>query len=303
MLILAHDGRALAPQDLWSAWNPDPLLIGVLAGIAWLYHRGSSSSPRDEWRHRAFVSALGVTAFALLSPLEAMSHALASAHMVQHVLLLVVAAPLFAFSAPASTLLRGAHVSVRRMPSRVRRTLRVRRPLLDLFAHPVAVLFFYVGTLWFWHGATVYDATVGSELVHAIEHASFVVAGILFWRVVLGGRSGRRVPGGAALLLVFGAAMASVLLSALMTFAPTSWYGAYAQTTATWGPDPLTDQQLAGAIMWVPSGLLYVGAALLVFRSWLSDPPDVDNRLVPGPLAPSRHAQQNTTLEATSERR
>lgn len=272
MLILAHRGQPLAPHDLWTAWHADPLLIGLIVLAWWTYQRGRARGGRaDPRRDRAFAAALVVTAIALLSPLDAMSGALASAHMVQHVLLMLVAAPLFAFSAPVSRLLQGSPVGLRRFPGRARRVLRVGPPVRRLGSHPAAVVLLFVVTLWFWHAADVYDAALAFPAVHAIEHLTFVMAAVLFWRVVVGGREGRRVPGGLAFLLVFGVSMASVLLSLLMTFATEAWYDGYATTTAPWGLTPLEDQQLAGVLMWVPSGLLYIGVAIAVFAAWLRD--------------------------------
>lgn len=271
MLILGHTGQPPAPHDLWGAWNLDPLLLVVLVGALWLHQRGRSRSPRagDRWRARAFVAGIAIIAIALMSPLEAVSGALASAHMVQHVLLMLLAAPLLAFSAPGSTLLRGAPLAVRRAPGGIRRRLGLRR--VHSPAHPVAVLLLYIVTLWAWHSAVAYDAALASEPVHILEHVSFLGAALLFWRVIVGARRGRRVPGGLGFLLVFGAAMASVLLSVLMTFATEHWYAGYATTTSAWGLEPLADQQLAGVLMWIPAGLVYVGTALALFASWVGE--------------------------------
>lgn len=276
MVTLAHAGRPVAPHDVWSSWNLDPLLVLLLIGALWLHRGGRARGPRpqDVWRHRAFVGAIVVLAVALLSPLEVTSGALASAHMVQHVLLVLVAAPLLALSAPASTLLRGMPLRVRRTSGRVRRGLGDGRSAwLRLPTHPVTVLVLHIGVLWFWHSAAAYDAALGNEAIHAIEHTSFLVTGLLFWRVVIGPRTAARVPGGLGVLLVFGAAMASVMLSLLLTFAPTPWYEGYSGTTAAWGLDQLADQQLAGVLMWVPAGAIHVGIALALFATWLRDSP------------------------------
>ena len=276
MLIVAQDGQPVAPHEAWGAWNLDPVLLGLLLVAVWLYRNGQFAGSRrsDVWRRRAFVAAIVVVTVALVSPLDAMSASLASAHMVQHVLLMLVAAPLFAFSAPASAILRGSPAAIQRLPSTARRRLRIRQSLVRSLSHPAVVVVVFICTLWFWHSAAAYDATLRYEAVHVTEHVSFLAVAVMFWRVVLGGRIGRRVPGGLGFLLVFGVAMASVLLSVLMTFATEHWYSGYTATTAAWGLEPLEDQQLAGLIMWVPSGLMYVGAALVVFASWLAEDHD-----------------------------
>jgi putative membrane protein len=126
-----------------------------------------------------------------------------------------------------------------------------------------------VGVLWFWHAAAPYDAALGSKPLHLLEHASFLVTAVLFWHVVIGVRGSARVSNGLGVLLVFAMAMQSVFLSVLLTFARTPWYSGYAATTASWGLDPLTDQQLAGVIMWIPAGGIYLVVALALLVAWV----------------------------------
>jgi cytochrome c oxidase assembly factor CtaG len=270
--VLAHPGQPPAPHDLWGAWNLDPLLLLGLLLAAWAYRRGQAGGPRrpvDTWRARCFALALVAVGLALVSPLDAASSALASAHMVQHLLLLLVAAPLLALSAPSSAILRGSPLPVRRAAGRWRRRLGLTHRNLRVLGHPAAAWLLQVGVLWFWHAAVPYDAALASEPLHLLEHASFLITAVLFWHVVVGVRGAARVSNGLGVLLVFGMAMQSVLLSVLLTFARTPWYAGYASTTAPWGLDPLADQQLAGAIMWIPAGGVYLAAALVLLASWL----------------------------------
>ena len=126
-----------------------------------------------------------------------------------------------------------------------------------------------VGVLWFWHAAAPYDATLDNQFLHVLEHASFLVTAVLFWQVVVGVRGAARVSGGLGVLLVFAMAMQSVFLSVLLTFARTPWYSGYATTTAPWGLDPLTDQQLAGVLMWIPAGGIHLAVALALLVLWI----------------------------------
>ena len=260
---MAHAGRPLEPHDLWGAWNLDvPLLAGIAVAL-WAYGRGRVNGPRresDAWRARCFCGGLAVVTVALVSPLDALSGALASAHMVQHVLLLLVAAPLLALSAPGATIVRGTPLAVRRATGGWRRRLRPLR-------NPVGLWALHVATIWFWHAAVPYDAALDHHVVHVVEHATFVVTGLLFWQVVLGARGA--VSNGFGILLVFTMAMQSVFLSALLTFASSPWYSGYAATAAAWNLEPLADQQLAGVIMWIPAGLVYLGAALALLVRWI----------------------------------
>jgi putative membrane protein len=270
--VLAHPGQPPAPHDLWSAWNLHPVLLAGLLLAAWAYRRGQTSGPRrpvDTWRARCFTLALVALGLALLSPLDALSGALASAHMVQHLLLLLVAAPLLALAAPSSAILRGSPPAVRRAGGRWRRRLRLTHGNLAVLRHPAAVWLLQVGVLWFWHAAAPYDAALDNQFLHLLEHASFLVTAVLFWHVVIGVRGAARVSGGLGVLLVFAMAMQSVFLSVLLTFARTPWYSGYATTTAPWDLDPLTDQQLAGVIMWIPAGGIYLAAALVLLVTWI----------------------------------
>ena len=186
-----------------------------------------------------------------------------------HLLLLLVAAPLLALSAPSSAILRGSPLGVRRASGRWRRRLGLTHGNLGVLRHPAAVWLLSVGVLWFWHAAAPYDAALDSEPLHLLEHASFLVTAVLFWHVVVGVRGVARVSNGLGVLLVFTMAMQSVFLSVLLTFARTPWYSGYATTTAPWGLDPLTDQQLAGVLMWIPAGGIYLAVALALLVSWI----------------------------------
>lgn len=272
--ILAHPGQPLLPHDLWSSWSLDPLLLAGLATAVWLYVRGRTRGGRrraDRWRARAFAGAMLALAVALVSPLEPLSGVLASAHMVQHVLLVLIAAPLLAFSSPGSTLLRGTPPAARRATGRWRRRLGLRPAQLRVVGHPAVAWLLHVATLWIWHSALAYDAALTHEPVHVLEHATFLVTGMLFWRTIVGVRAVDRVPHGLGVLLVFGMAMQSVFLSLLLTFAQEPWYRGYATTTAPWGLAPLADQQLAGVIMWVPAGAIHVATALALLAAWLRE--------------------------------
>jgi putative membrane protein len=269
--LLAHAGRPLAPHDLWGAWTFEPLVIVGLVGAIWLYARGLARS-RVVHRRRAwcFAGAMLAIAVALVSPLDALSGSLASAHMTQHILLLLVAGPLLVLSAPAGTLLRGMPEPGLRALGRWRARPRLAVPLRP-FRDPVVAWVLGVGTLWFWHASVPYEAAVDDSLVHALEHATFLLTSVLFWASIAGIRARRAGNTGFAMILVLGMAIQSVFLAALITFATTPWYSVYATTTRVWGLPPLQDQQLAGVIMWVPGGVVYVAAGLAMLVAWLRE--------------------------------
>ena len=267
--LIAHAGAPVAPHDLPSAWNLDPLVVAGVVLLAWAFHRGATTAGPSRLRRGAFWAGLGAIVVAIISPLDALSSSLASAHMVQHVVLLLVAAPLLAYAAPGSVVLRGTPPVVRRATGQARRRLGISHARLRPLRHPVPVWLLHVGTIWVWHAAVLYDAAVRLAPVHALEHTLFLVTGILFWRVVVGARTAAPGGEGAGIALLFTMALQSVFLSLLLTFASAPWYSVYEGTTSAWGLTHLADQQLAGAIMWVPAGAVYVITALLLLSAWI----------------------------------
>lgn len=267
------------PHTLASANDPTTTWFGGLSVIAlvglttWLYVRGRRRAPEARRRRGAdlaFAAGSCAMVVALASPLEAASADLASAHMVQHILLMLVAAPLLAWSTPSAAIVRGVPRSALRALAPVARGSGTVRRRLERLATPTAVTAVYAVVLWAWHVALLYDAALREQALHVVEHASFFLAAILFWSIVVFPRHSSLTPG-ARVLLLFGVAMQSVLLAVLLTFARTPWYESYAFTTTPWGLEPLEDQQLAGAIMWVPAGLIYIAIALSLVAAWLGD--------------------------------
>lgn len=263
--LVAHDGAPLLPHDALSAWHLDPFVAVALAAAAVLYLRGYRPS-RDGRRH-AYAFGLGLAALvlALMSPIDRLAGVLLSAHMIQHVLLVTVAAPLIAYAAPGAAIMRGLPGGPRRSVVAARRSIGLDVATMRRLRHPIARWLLFVATIWLWHASKLYGAAVDHELVHVAEHATFLATALLVWTAVLGPER-LRAPDGAGILVVFLLVLQGVVLSALMTFAPEPWYEQYATPAPGWGLDPITDQHLAGVIMWVPAGAVYtaVGVALLV---------------------------------------
>lgn len=261
----AHTDQPVAPHDLLAAWEPDWFVLVGLVLASLLYLRGRSRSTRVH-RTGFFVAGTGAIAVALFSPLETVSGSLASAHMVQHVLLVLVAAPLLALGRTVPAVASGLPIRMRRRWWRVLRRAGLTPGRLQRLRSPLPALALYTIVFWMWHAAVPYQAALASDPVHATEHLTFLATALLFWQAVLTPDSSSR---GLRVLTVFGAAMQGTLLSALLTFAPRPWYGEYAASSPLWGMDPLTDQQLAGLVMWIPGGLIYTASALVILSGWL----------------------------------
>lgn len=217
-------------------------------------------------RERRQVLALAGGAFvvlvALATPLDTAAGTDLRAHMVQHVLLLSVAAPLLALAAPLA-LLRGALPPSARVPY-ARSLARVSRSQSRHWvAWMVATFALATATLAVWHVPALYDAALRTDVVHAAEHLSFVVTATAFWWMALrAGRSDRR---GLGVLAVFVSSLPATALGLLMTISATVWYAPYRQH-----PDALARQQVAGAVMWGLGGLALVVAGAGLFAAWLA---------------------------------
>lgn len=282
-----HTGRPPAPHDLWSAWTVDLWTAASFATVCVLYAVGRHRRRVRRQSSRSdvlFVAGLGAAGLALLSPLDTVAAALASAHMVQHLLLVLVAAPLLAASRPAATLLAGTPTRVRRGIGRWRHRLRLRRPVTARARHPLPAFLVYVGTLWFWHASVPYQRALDHGYVHVLMHATFLGAGLLLWAALLDAAA---TPDAAAggVLLAFAVSFQGAFLGALLTFADTAWYPGYAESTDRWGLTPVADQQLAGALMWVPGGLVHILAALALLVRWVTES-DSEERFRPARTGP-----------------
>jgi putative membrane protein len=220
------------------------------------------------WQVASFVGGLTVLFIALVSPLHPLAGELLWAHMVQHVLVVVVAAPLLVLGAPVVPMTLALPLPWR---GRIRSWRRIAwlRSTGHLLTRPLVAWLVHVVALWAWHAPALYDAAVRSPAIHGVEHLTFLATAALFWWVAL--PQGRRhLARGADVLYVFTGGVQSGALGALLTFAGTPLYAAYAHTSIRWGLTPLQDQQLAGLVMWIPAGLVYVVTAGFLFARWMT---------------------------------
>ncbi len=264
---LAHGGEPLQPHDLWTAWTFAPAMLLPLLLTAALYLRGARRArgvtARQAW---CFWSGWAVLTLALVSPLHALGEVLFSAHMVQHELLMLVAAPLLVLSRPLPVFLWALPFDWRRAAGRWSKF----GPLesgWSLLTQPLGAWLVHAAALWCWHAPLLFQATLSNDWIHAAQHLSFFGSALLFWWALLyaWGRRGY----GLAVLYVFTTALHTSVLGVLLTFAPVLIYPAYSSRSAAWGVPPLEDQQAGGLIMWVPAGLVYVAAGLALFAAWL----------------------------------
>lgn len=259
----------MTPDEVAGAWSGDPLVLVAILLSCWWYARGTRALWRSAGRGQvvargqvaAFVGATVTIVVALISPVDPLSEALFSAHMTQHVLLTLVAAPLYVVSAPLQTMAWGLQPALRRRVGRWQGRLRA---VLWSPALPGIGLALYTAVFTAWHLPVFYNAALRTDAVHALEHATMLGAALAFWAPVV---RPRRTHGGVGVLLLFASLIASGVLAALLVFAPTPWY-AHPPTTS-WGLTRLQDQQVAGAVMWVGGGIIYLVAGVVVLMRWL----------------------------------
>jgi putative membrane protein len=255
------------------AWEPGivlPLVISIVVyarGVQVLWSFDERRGLRS-WQLASFAAGMTVLVLAMLSPLHEASEQIFSAHMIQHELLMAVAAPLLIVGRPGVVMLWALPPGARRAVGHA-----VRAPAWRVAWHaasrPFDAWLIHAVIIWCWHLPVLFQATLHNEAIHAAQHLSFLGSALLFWWAVINPR--RKAALGLSIVYLFTTAVHTAVLGALMTFSRTPWYPDYAVGAAAWGLSPLEDQQLAGLMMWIPASLAYLIAALVIVRRWLSD--------------------------------
>lgn len=273
MPAAAHDPPGGAP-DFWR-WSLEPWVLLPLAACAAAYALGVARLWRRAGRGRgvgpgecaSFAAGWLVLAAALVSPIDGLGGALFSMHMVQHELLMVVAAPLLVRSRPLEAWAWALAPPWRRALGALARERALRVPW-RVATEPLGAWSLHALAIWGWHAPPPFEAALVDQAVHALQHATFLLTALAFWASV-SGRGGRR--DAAALASVFSTMLHTGALGALLTFAPTAWYPHYLDAGA-FGLTALEDQQLGGLVMWVPGGVAYLAAGVVLVAGWLSPP-------------------------------
>jgi putative membrane protein len=258
------------PSTPWhTAFVLDAPAVSALAGTTALFLRGQHQRAlhgraRPE-RTAAFLGGVAVVLVALLSPVAAYSEVLLWAHMVQHLLLVVVAAPLLALAAPVTTIRLALPPGARHALARTQRaSRRARRRLGD--PHPVLLAAgVHVAITWSWHAPVLYDLAVANAGVHLLEHAAFLASAVWLWSEVVATARKDRTSQALATLALGAVMVTGGVLGALLVFADRSLYGVY----DGFGPfAAIEDQELAGALMWVLPSFVYAVVAIRRFIAW-----------------------------------
>lgn len=278
-VVACADARAHAVATDASplAWTFGPWVVIALAvslalyvaGYRRLRTRGAQGREARAARLAAFVVGWLTLVLALVSPLHALSEWLFSAHMLQHELFMLVAAPLLVIGRPLAVWLWAFPAGARTRIGAATRSRWIRSPWRWLTL-PAVAWTLHAAALWCWHAPRFFEAALASPGIHTLQHASFLASALLFWWTVFGRASDTQGSSNAhAMLSLFTTMVHTGALGALLTLAPGVWYPSCIETTLALGFDPLQDQQLGGLVMWVPGGLAYLVGGLLVGARWL----------------------------------
>ena len=271
-IAAAHVPEATAPSpSLWQ-WNLEPWLLALLLGSAALYAQGirrlwRSAGPGRGIAHSAVVAfALGwlTLVVALVSPLDPLGGRLFSAHMVQHELLMVVAAPLLVMGRPLAAWTWAFEPGVRQALGRTAQAAPIQVPWQILTDPVVAWAPARARALGLARAELLRPRRSSTKACTSCSTRASWPRALFFWWAVLGHDPRRTQGTGQAIGLLFTTMLHTAALGALLSLAPTPWYAPYIATSNALGMDPVDDQQLGGLVMWVPAGLAYVVVALVL---------------------------------------
>jgi putative membrane protein len=274
----AHSGPSPDPSvPWWTLWHADALIVANLfllsacyiAGWRQLRAQRGTDAPVRPIQALAFAAGIGFLIIALLSPVDGLAGELLWVHMVQHMVLMNLAAPLIVLGAPVRTILWAFPPSARQSFGCWRQQLGQHGFPRYLLWQPVMLWALYAGVLWIWHLPALYEAALRHAWVHDGQHLVFFGASCLFWRVLFDPIGRLRLSQGGAVLYLFATSLHATMLGVFMALAPSVWYDTYSSRAPAWGLEALQDQQLAGYIMWMPACMIYALVAAIVFARWL----------------------------------
>lgn len=273
--VAGHGVTPPAPvlPDVLLAWSFDPTVVVPLVLVAATYlvavravDRAHPANPVPTIRSVCWLLGLGAIFVALQSPIERFDTTLFSVHMVQHILLTLIAPPLLALGAPITLILRTVRPETRR---------RVVLPILHsvpvrIITFPVVTWVLFALAMWGTHFSPIFDRSLEDPAVHQLEHAFYLVAGCLFWwPVVALDPSPWRMREPARILYTFLQMPQNSFLGLAILSATSPLYAHYATLVRPWGPTVLDDQVAAGAVMWVVGDLVFLGAILGIVVGWM----------------------------------
>ncbi|KLK93628.1 membrane protein [Microvirga vignae] len=268
----AHSGHVhwldMGTTWTWNPWVTIPMLLSggfYIAGLARLWQRAGIGRGVRLWQAGCFFLGWVLLVVALVTPLHWLGERLFTAHMIEHEILMALAAPLLVVGRPV-VMLWALSSPLRRGVGGVSRMSTVAGAWGWLTNPPIATLL-HGAALWSWHAPELYEAALTDPWIHWLQHLSFFLTAIVFWRALL---QGREEAYGAAVFYLFITSLHTGFLGILLAFFRRTIYPTQTLGAAEWGLTPLEDQQLAGLFMWIPAGIVYAGAALILAGLWIA---------------------------------
>jgi cytochrome c oxidase assembly factor CtaG len=261
----------------WS-WQPEIILtVGLAATIhlvgRWRLKRQGRAKALNPWRSVSYLSGLGVLWVALLSPIDVLSDQFFYMHMIQHLLLVMIAPPLLLLADPMPIMLWGLPRGLRLEVGRLLRPGATFRRVARAMTTPGLVWLYYVAFLIGWHEPRAYDLTLQSEFAHNLEHLTFFFTAMLFWWHVIGcaPHIHRRLSRGVRIGYVISAVPPTALTGIALSFASEPLYAHYTTAPRLGDMTVLQDQMLGGVIMWIPGSMMFLVAALILIARAIRD--------------------------------
>lgn len=275
MAALAHGSTSAKPDGLTvlTGWEFDPLFIVPAVVVIWAYlagvrkvRREHPTNPVPTRRVVYFLLGMAALVLAIMSPIASYDTDLFAVHMVQHLLIIMVAAPLLLLGAPITLILRVSSPRVRKgvvLPILHSRVVRA-------IAFPVVAWGLLAGVMWISHFSSLFDAALEDAWLHRLEHVMYMIAALLFWWPVTGADpSPWRLAHPLRLLYVFLQMPQNSFLAVAIYNAKNVIFPHYETLARTWGPSPLHDQEYAGLIMWLGGDALFLIALGCIAYGWV----------------------------------
>ena len=260
----AHTKSAVI-ENIWLAWNFDYSLI-FIAIITYFYFIGQKKYRKNYSANNCFFFLCGILflILGLCSPIDYLAENYFLFHMIQHLLIIMLAAPSILLGAPSIPVITGIN---KKFPVFTKKLLRWKlyRKTLKFLTKPLVAILLYLISFWLWHLPFFYNAALASELIHYFQHFNYFVFALLLWWSIIDPRPQKsKFFFLLRILWVFLLTIANSALSAMIVFAPHAYYN-YRKLEKTLVLSALDDQKIGGLIMWVGGNMMLIIIAILVF--------------------------------------
>jgi cytochrome c oxidase assembly factor CtaG len=251
-------------QVLESTWNVEAWVL--ISALLLLAAYGAATGFKLTRLSILFVSGIALYVLALISPLDYLGRTyLFSAHMIQHILLLLVVPLLLLLGIPKQL----GEKALKTEPFGY---------VMKILGNPIVAWFLGVGAMWVWHLPSLHDRVLANDTLYTAQQISFVLIGMIFWWPVFSPVESRRLSPLVSTMYLASACLGCTILGMLITFAGAGLYAAYLNPVDTIGILPLlrgdlcltpgVDQQIGGLTMWVPGCLIYLAASMVTIARW-----------------------------------